>query len=230
VLQAIATAAQRMRAKLGESLSSIRKLAPPFDSDRVTTSSLEAFQAYSSGAELYRQGRYSEAVTFLQRATELDANLARGWNVLAVAYYSSGGSRERFEEYQDRAWALQDRVSAQERFWITSGRGTLGENVAAAEIWARTYPRDATPVVVLGHIYANEGEFDDALAKFQEAYRPPTSFRRSSTTGAPTGGFTRSPTWAWRAPRRSRETPPGPGKPTRISSLCGKMPTRTCGS
>jgi DNA-binding winged helix-turn-helix (wHTH) protein/tetratricopeptide (TPR) repeat protein len=171
VLQAIATAAQRMRAKLGESLSSIRKLAPPFDSDRVTTSSLEAFQAYSSGAELYRQGRYSEAVTFLQRATELDANLAPGWNVLALAYYNSGGSRERFEEYQDRGWTLRDRVSAQERFWITSGRGTLGENVAVAETWARTYPRDSTPVVVLGRIHADEGEFDEALAKFQEAYR-----------------------------------------------------------
>jgi DNA-binding winged helix-turn-helix (wHTH) protein/tetratricopeptide (TPR) repeat protein len=171
VLQAIATAAQRMRARLGESLSSIRKLAPPFDSDRVTTSSLEAFQAYSSGAELYRQGRYSEAVTFLQRATELDPNLARGWNVLALAYYNSGGSRERFEEYQDRGWALRDRVSAQERFWITSRRGTLGENVAVAETWARTYPRDSTPVVVLGRIHADEGEFDEALAKFQEAYR-----------------------------------------------------------
>jgi DNA-binding winged helix-turn-helix (wHTH) protein/tetratricopeptide (TPR) repeat protein len=171
VLQAVATAAQGMRAKLGESLSSIQKVAPPFDADRITTSSLEAFQAYSTGAELYRQGRYSEAVTSLQRATELDPNLARAWNVLALAYYNSGGSRERFQEYQDRAWALRDRVSAQERFWITSGRGTLGENVAAAETWARTYPRDSTPLVVLGRIHANEGEFDEALAKFQVAYR-----------------------------------------------------------
>ena len=173
VLPALAKVVEGMRAKLGESLNSIQKLAPPPDSSRVTTGSLEAFQAFHQGAEFYRQGRYSEAMPSLQRATELDPNLAFAWAWRAVAYDNSGGSGARYREYQDTAWALRDRVSAYERLWITSGRAgqTIGEYIGNYESWARTYPRDPMPVIALGRIHASAGEFEEALAKFQEAYR-----------------------------------------------------------
>jgi DNA-binding winged helix-turn-helix (wHTH) protein/tetratricopeptide (TPR) repeat protein len=173
VLQALATAAKGIRAKLGESLSSIQKLAPPPDPYRVTTSSLEAFQAFHAGAELYTQGRLSEAVPFLQHATQSDPNLAFAWAWLGVAYYNSGGDRKRYLEYGDRAWELRDRVSAYERLWITSSRDgqTIGEYINNYETWARTFPRDAMPIIELGRIHASAGEFEEALAKFQQAYR-----------------------------------------------------------
>ena len=173
VLQALAKAAQGMRAKLGESLSSIEKLAPPREAWNVTTGSLEAFQAFHTGADLYTQGRFSEAVPVLQRATQLDPNLAFAWVWLGTAYYNSGGTRQRFEDYNDRAWALRDRVSAHERLWITSSREgqTTGQYIENFETWARTYPRDAMPLIGLGRVHAASGEFEEALAKFQDAYR-----------------------------------------------------------
>ena len=172
VLQALGTAAQGIRAKLGESLSSIQKLAPPPGAQRVTTSSLEAFQTFRAGAELYTQGRLSEAVPVLQRATELDPDLAFAWIYLGVAYSNSGGGRGPQRGYADRIWVLRDRVSAYERLWITSGRDgqTIGEYIDNYETWARTYPRDVLPIISLGRIHASAGEFEKALEKFQEAY------------------------------------------------------------
>src|SRR5262249_7378309 len=115
VLSALSKAAQGIRAKLGESLSSIEKLAPPLGDWNVTTSSLEAFQAFHEGAQLYTEGHVSEAVPVLRRATELDPDFAFAWDFLASAYYGSGGVNEKYQKYRDRAWALRDRISARER-------------------------------------------------------------------------------------------------------------------
>ncbi len=172
VLSALAKAAQGMRAKLGESLSSIEKLAPPLRDWDVTTSSLEAFQAFHEGARLYVSGHASEAVPVLLRATELDPNLAFAWTFLAGAYYNSGGSSEKYQEYLDRAWALRDRVSAYERMQIGPGaNANMEKTMQAAEEFARTYPRNPGPQTTLGRIHQTTGEFEKALANFQEVYR-----------------------------------------------------------
>jgi tetratricopeptide (TPR) repeat protein len=173
VLQALAKAAHGIRAKLGESLSSIQSVSPPlYWQWNATTGSLEALQAFYAGAQFYAEGRLAEAVPTLQRATELDPHLAFAWFWLAKAYYSSGG-RERYEEYFDRAWALRDRVSAYERLWITSQRDgqTTGQYIQNLETWARTYRRDLMPPFMLGVLYRTTGEFEKALASFEQAYR-----------------------------------------------------------
>ena len=172
VLSALAKAAQGMRAKLGESLNSIEKLAPPFRDWDVTTSSLEAFQAFHEGARLYVSGHASEAVPVLKRATELDPNLAFAWTFLAGAYYNAGGSSEKYQEYLDRAWALRDRVSAYERMQLGPGpNANMEQTMQATEEFARTYPRSPGPQTTLGRIHQTTGEFEEALANFQEVYR-----------------------------------------------------------
>jgi DNA-binding winged helix-turn-helix (wHTH) protein/tetratricopeptide (TPR) repeat protein len=179
VLPALAKAARNMRAKLGESLSSIQKLAPPEEAWAVRTGSLEAFRAFYMGAQLYVQGRYSEAVPTLRRATELDPDFASAWWFLANADYNSGGSVEKYREYNDMAWKLRDRVSAYERLELTTTRQgqTTGEYIQGFETWARTYPRDSFPVINLGRVYRAIGQFEKAVANFQEAYRLQQSHR-----------------------------------------------------
>jgi len=61
VLRAVATAANQLRAKLGESLASIQKLNHSFD--QATTSSLEAFQAYRLGEEQRNQADWMASVS-----------------------------------------------------------------------------------------------------------------------------------------------------------------------
>jgi hypothetical protein len=104
-LSAVARAAQGMRAKLGESLASIQKLAAP--DFQVTTSSLEAFQAFTQGQQLFLQSRFVDAIPFLQHATELDPNLALAYQVLASAVLNTGagGNPQLVQEYADKAYA-----------------------------------------------------------------------------------------------------------------------------
>ena len=173
VLPALAKTAQGMRVKLGESLASIESVSPPANWQwNATTGSLEALQDFYAGAQFYAEGRLAEAVSTLQRATELDPNLAFAWFWLAKAYYASGG-RKRYQEYFDRAWALRDRVSAYERLWITSQRDgqTTGQYIESLETWTRIYPRDTMPPYMLGVLYRTMGEFEKSLAEFREADR-----------------------------------------------------------
>ena len=81
VLNAVGTAATAMRAKLGESLSSIQKLNRPLE--EATTSSLEALQDYTEGMSELSQGRFLAAVPLFERAIALDPNFA-------MAYYYVG--------------------------------------------------------------------------------------------------------------------------------------------
>ncbi len=88
VLRAVATAATRMRATLGESLASIQKLNVP--SQQVTTTSLEAFQAYALGRAQIRPGLYLAAIPFFQRATNWIRTSPRPMSSLGIMYGNVG--------------------------------------------------------------------------------------------------------------------------------------------
>ena len=77
VLDGLSQSATRIRAQLGESLASIGKFDRPLR--EVTTSSLEALKAFTTGAQMIREGRdESAAAALFQRAIELDPNFAAG--------------------------------------------------------------------------------------------------------------------------------------------------------
>jgi DNA-binding winged helix-turn-helix (wHTH) protein/tetratricopeptide (TPR) repeat protein len=176
VLRALAKAAEGIRQKLGESLSSIQKLAPP--ELPVTSSSLDAFQAYTTGQRLFDETRFVEAIPFLRRATELDPNFAFAWAWLASASLNTGGGADmaRVIEYSDRAWALRDRTSAYERLRLTgthfhSATGEFEKAIETYELWKRTYPRDPVPFGQEAIILDQEGKFEEALRNNLEASR-----------------------------------------------------------
>jgi len=110
VLNALGTAATAMRAKLGESRSSIQKLSLPLE--QVTTSSLEALQSYTAGLSVLSQGQFLAAVPLFERATaqNMDAerlgiqNYPRDWgfhNGLAGLYIDQGKFEEGLKEGQE---------------------------------------------------------------------------------------------------------------------------------
>ena len=83
VLEALNQVTTAMRAKLGESLSSIQRLNAPFG--QATTPSLEAFRAYALGDEAHQKGNdIPEAEDHYKRALELDPKLAMAWARLGV--------------------------------------------------------------------------------------------------------------------------------------------------
>jgi len=173
VIKALALAANGLRAKLGESLSSIQKLSHV--PEQVTTASLEAFQAYALGAAQNNQGNYLAAIPFFQHATELDPNFAMAYARMATMY-ANLGARERSIEYIKKAHSLIDRVTEHERLYITAqyynyATGELDKAIEAYQLYARTYPRDSAAHNNLGVDYGRAGEYEKGIEELQEAVR-----------------------------------------------------------
>jgi eukaryotic-like serine/threonine-protein kinase len=173
VLHALGEAAMKLREKLGESLQSIHTFDAPIE--QGTTSSLEAFKAFSLGVEQQLKGKYLEAIPFLKRATEVDPNFALAYARMASMYYNSR-QYDLAAEASQKAFELRDRVSERERFYISAGyydnvTGELEKYLETLELWKRTYPRDASPPNNLAVKYNELGLFDKALAEAREAIR-----------------------------------------------------------
>jgi tetratricopeptide (TPR) repeat protein len=49
--------------------------------------------------------------------------------------------------------------------------GDLEQAQRGCEVWARTYPRDSNPLMILGVIYAGLGQSEKSLAEYREALR-----------------------------------------------------------
>src|SRR5712691_5819788 len=173
VLGALGEATSKLRAKLGESLGSVRKFDVPIE--QATTSSLEALKAYTLGGELRARGRETESLPLFKHAIELDPNFAMAYGTLATTY-SNLGQTDLAIEYTARAFALRDRVSEPEKFYLTSHyyefvTGEADKAIEAYQLWKQTYPRDWTPWNNLALKYSEVGMYDKALPEGLEALR-----------------------------------------------------------
>ena len=171
VLTALGRAASHLRAKLGESLSSIQKFDKPLE--QATTSSLEALKAFSLGQAQHMKLNDLEAVPFLKRAVELDPNFALAHATLGVCYNNQGESELAMQSIK-KAFELRDRVSEREKFYISAHyydtvTGNLEEAIETYSLWRQTYPRDSVAYDNLALRYAVIGQYEKSLAACREA-------------------------------------------------------------
>src|SRR5271165_5205532 len=106
VLKQLGEAGDQLREKLGESLISVKRYNKPLV--EVTTSSLEALQAYSTGRAMQALKGDAESVPFHQRAISLDPNFARAYAALGMAQYNLRESSASTENFR-KAFELRDR-------------------------------------------------------------------------------------------------------------------------
>jgi len=166
VLNALGEAITKLRAKLGESLSTVQKFDVPLE--QATTSSLEALKAFSLGTKMWKQREASAAIPYLRRAIELDPNFAMAYNALGGVYAADLQEPGLAAENVRKAYELRERVSERERFNITANyyyvvTGELEKNAQTLMSWAEAYPRDAFPHTVLGFTYAYQGRYEDEV-------------------------------------------------------------------
>jgi serine/threonine protein kinase/tetratricopeptide (TPR) repeat protein len=170
VLHALGTAATAMRAKLGESLSSIQRLNRPLE--QATTGSLEALQNYTAGSAEMARGRFLAAVPWFERAIALDPNFAMAYYYVAIAS-NNAGEVGREGEYYRKAFALIDRVSEHERDTIAAGyygsTGELDKLIDAYRLGIANYPREWGFHNNLSATYIDLGQFEDGLKEGQAA-------------------------------------------------------------
>jgi eukaryotic-like serine/threonine-protein kinase len=173
VLKVLGQAASNLRAKLGESLSSIQKFDAPIE--RATTNSLEALRAYSLGREQHLRGAYRDAIPLYKRAIELDPNFASAYNSLATVYYNLR-QPDLASQYSKEAFSRRERVSEPEKFSIShryysSVTGELDKVIETDELWKQMFPRDTTARNNLGVEYGQAGRSDKSVPELLEAVR-----------------------------------------------------------
>jgi DNA-binding winged helix-turn-helix (wHTH) protein/tetratricopeptide (TPR) repeat protein len=181
VLDALGKVASKIRNQLGESLASVEKYDAP--AENVTTPSLEALKAYSLGYQaMVLRSDYAASIPLFQRAISLDPNFAMAYARMGTSYFALN-EMVRAAETVRRAYELRKRVSEREQFYIAEHYEILVTgNLEAArkvdELSAQTYPRD-TPYTNLGLIYSELGDYDKALAAFEDAlkFNPETGNR-----------------------------------------------------
>ncbi len=157
VIAALDRLASRFRRRLGESLASVQKHDVPLEG-KASTSSLEAFNVFSLAVKKRSDGKSSEAVALFKRAIELDPAFAYAYARLAAAYEGLGNPAASDENIQ-KAYALRDRVTEFERYYITVlyhsyHDGNLLKAVEAAESWKAAYPRSWLATNNLGAVYS----------------------------------------------------------------------------
>jgi eukaryotic-like serine/threonine-protein kinase len=161
VLAALGASATGIRKKLGESLASIQRYDVPIE--QVTTSSLEALQAYTLGMKYVTLDDYRGALPYFQRAVELDPNFASAHMRVANAAYNLGGQGSLADENIEKAYALRDRVSRREYFQITHQYFAKQDAESEVELWAETYPRDAEAHYLLADLAMWRGNWEEAV-------------------------------------------------------------------
>ncbi len=173
VLGALGKAAEDIREKLGESLASIQKYNTPIQA--ATTSSLEALKAYSLALEARATKGETDAVPLLKQAIADDPNFAMAYATLGQVE-TNLGEVQLGADYTKKAYALRDRASEVERFYIDSHYydnvdGNIENAIRVYQLWIDTYPHDTIPVNNLGVAYQFIGQWDKALRLGLEAVR-----------------------------------------------------------
>ena len=188
VLDALGGAASKLRAELGESLTTVQKFDVPLE--QATTSSLEALKAYSTGMKVVVTAGSAASIPFYRRAVEIDPQFAMAYAVLGLGY-SELGESVLSAESTTKAWQLRDRVSERERYFIDflydrQVTGNLEKAYQTLESWLQSYPHGGdppTPQDLLGGISTHgTGRFGRAIEMEQKeiADKPDFFFGYSS--------------------------------------------------
>ncbi len=168
VLKALSRAASNLRAKLGESLPSVKKFDVPV---QATTTSLEALKYYSMSGEVASEQGDARAIPLLKRAIELDPNFAMAYASLA-ARYSNLNEPSLALENATKAYELRDRVTEREKLHVSliyfRVTGQLEKMDEVFDLWIAEYPRDPGPRGSIGANFLYRGQYEKAVAAFRE--------------------------------------------------------------
>ena len=173
VLTKVQAAGVNLRKKLGESLASIQRYNVALE--QATTPSLKALQAYSAAIRIRQAQGDDEALPLLKQAVTLDPNFAMAHAVLATVYSNVVDDAMATDEAK-KAYALRERVTEREKFYIDSSyyslaTGELGKAADVYERWKLAYPRDPAPFHKSAYCDGFLGRYEKAAAGYSEAMK-----------------------------------------------------------
>lgn len=179
ILGDLGEAANELRQKLGESLSSIQKFDVPLE--QATTSSLEALKDFSLAMAQTGPDALPTKISLYKRAIELDPNFALAYARLSINYARSA-EKELATDAARKAFELRDRVSEWERFDISIRYYQFvtvewDKVVETAQLWISTYPnKTPQPYNMLALSYLYSGQYQKTIESVNQALRLPPAF------------------------------------------------------
>jgi len=179
IIGAVDRLSKRLRAKIGESLASVRR-SPPLPS--VTTSSLEALELYARGLELSYRGDSHAASRLLERAVRMDTAFAAAYRALAIHYLNEGVPAAS-QANADLAYRFSSRLPEVERYrTVAAYNARRGRLDSAAHYYLLLLDGSADSVAAannLGDAYERMGRYEEALELYRRIARvvPPVAVR-----------------------------------------------------
>ena len=138
-----------------------------------TTSSMEAYDAYLKGRELYEKFYYAEALRLLELAVDLDPGFAVAFLALARVHGALGDSPA-MEKAFKKAKALSAKCTEKDRLFIEAGYAGAIERdpekgVRILKEIASKYPKEKSVWFELGADLRNRRMFEPAATQFKKA-------------------------------------------------------------
>lgn len=171
VLRALDQAALALRAKLGESLASLRRYSSGLAD--VASGSLDALKSYSLGRETWLSRGETAAIPHFTRALELDPQFVSAHSALGLIY-SNLGQMAKAAESMTRAFEYSDRLAENERQRVTAiyhetVTGDAYKAIDAHRACMRINPRDSSAANNCGNARMILGLFAEAEADLRAA-------------------------------------------------------------
>ncbi len=167
ILPALDRLSLALRARLGESLRSVRRGEPL---SRVTTASLPALRKYTMALRASAEFDTDRAIGLLEEAIALDTAFAMAYRKLGVALLDRGIRTPRARWALEQALAHRERLSDVERYLVLGTyHSLLGDDAEAVSAYRnvlRLQPGQPTALNNLGAVYLGEGEY----ARAESAY------------------------------------------------------------
>jgi DNA-binding winged helix-turn-helix (wHTH) protein/tetratricopeptide (TPR) repeat protein len=165
VVDALGSTATKIRAELGETLSTVQSFDTPLE--QATTSSIEALKAYTLAQKTAHENGAAQSLPYCQRAIELDPNFAMAYEAAGIHYFNLA-EPARAAEYLRKAFELREHASQRERLKImasyySSVSGELEKAVESYRQMIASYPRDIAAYNNLGILLAEEGQYQNAV-------------------------------------------------------------------
>jgi tetratricopeptide (TPR) repeat protein/predicted Ser/Thr protein kinase len=152
---------RRIRDRLSLSAADTRRVA------EVTSSSIDAYRAYTEGREAQHNLRFADARRLFQRAIEIDPTFAMAYYSLALVSDQLGETSEG-SKYREALQPHLDRLPERQRT-LVMGQGARREGdyqraAALLEALVAKYPDEEEGYHQLAHAYRDLSQFDKELA------------------------------------------------------------------
>lgn len=161
----------RVRARLGESDTSIAKFNVPLVGEQ--TASLEALKAFSEAQYVFNHGHPADAIPLDRHAIELDPKFSAAYSSLGVIYVALYDQKQATENIS-KAYALRDGINERARLGVTAlyhqvVTGDFREAIRNFQVWTEIYPQDVIGWSNLANAEDYIGQHSQAIADGKRA-------------------------------------------------------------